>query len=254
MEVAINCRNLAVNLNGKAVLENINFQIGTGELAGIIGPNGAGKTTLLRAILGFVNLHCGELEVLGRPSRLLKEIRSQIGYMPQRQLFERRFPLSAGDVVAMGALTSSTMLHRIPLLREQVSSALREVEMESYLLRPFQDLSGGEQQKVLLARTLVRKPKLLLLDEPNTGLDFPAQRRFLELLRRLQLEHGLTVLLVSHDLLAVAAVADTLICINRVMHLHGDPGEVMRSPGLEEAYRCQFDLISEALKSESDLP
>lgn len=250
MEPVISCSNLAVILNGKTVLEDINFQIGAGEMTGIIGPNGAGKTTLLRAILGLVPLTRGELKVWGLPAHRLKTVRSQIGYMPQRQLFERRFPLSVGDVVAMGMLTSATMLRRIPDLQEQVSAALGKVSMERYLLRPFQDLSGGEQQRVLLARTLVRQSPLLLLDEPNSGLDFPAQRRFLELLRGLQQEHNLTVLLVSHDLVSVAAVADTLICINRIMHLHGRPSEVLQSPGLEEAYRCPFDLISTAIRSE----
>lgn len=252
MEPVIKSSDLAVTINGKTVLEKISFEIRAGEMIGIIGPNGAGKTTLLRAILGMVSLHCGELMVFGAPAHRLKTVRGKIGYMPQRQLFERHFPLSVSDVVAAGALIPATLLRRVPNLKEQVAGALRVVGMERYCSRPFQDLSGGEQQRILLARALVRRPSLLLLDEPNNGLDFPAQRRFLELLRRLQLEQGLTLLLVSHDLVSVAAVADTLICINRIMHVNGRPGEVMQSTGLEEAYCCQFDLFSTAARTEGE--
>lgn len=252
MEPVISSYNVAVTLNGKTVLEKISFAIQTGEMVGIIGPNGAGKTTLLRAILGLIPLHCGELKVLGLPPHQLKAVRGRIGYMPQRQLFERRFPLSVSDVVAMGLLTPATMLRRVAGLQEDVAAALQSVGMEQYALRPFQDLSGGEQQRILLARALVRKPALLLLDEPNTGLDFPAQQRFLDLLRRLQMELSLTVLLVSHDLVSVGSVADSLICINRIMHIHGHAGDVLQSPGLEAAYRCQFDLLSNAARAEGD--
>ncbi len=252
MNSVVNCNNLAVTLNGKTVLEKICFGVHTGEMVGIIGPNGAGKTTLLRAILGLVPIRRGELKVLGMPPRRLKAVRDRIGYMPQRLLFERRFPLSVSDVVATGLLTAATLLRRVAGFREQVVDALQSVGMERYGSRPFQDLSGGEQQRILLARSLVRKPTLLLLDEPNTGLDFPAQQRFLDLLRQLQLERRLTVLLVSHDLVSVASVADTLICINRRMHVHGCPDEVMQSPGLKEAYRCQFDLLSTAARMEGD--
>ncbi|MEW5784527.1 MAG: metal ABC transporter ATP-binding protein [Bacillota bacterium] len=252
MEPVIASNNLSVTLNGKTVLEKISFAVRAGEMVGIIGPNGAGKTTLLRAILGLIPLNCGTLKVLGMPPRRLKTVRDRIGYMPQRQLFERRFPLSVSDVVAMGLLTPATMLHRVAGVQERVAVALQSVGMEQYGSRPFQDLSGGEQQRILLARSIVRKPALLLLDEPNTGLDFPAQQRFLDLLRRLQLELKLTVLLVSHDLVSVTSVADSLICINRIMHVHGCAGEVLQSPGLEAAYRCQFDLLNTAARMEGD--
>lgn len=252
MKTAIRCKNLDVVLNGNTVLEKIGFEVRTREMVGVIGPNGAGKTTLLRAILGLVKPHSGELAVLGRPPRQLNAVRGHIGYMPQRQLFERCFPLSAFDVVATGLLTRATLLRPVPGLEEQVAAALQAVDMEPYSRRPFQDLSGGEQQRILLARSLVRKPTLLLLDEPNTGLDFPAQQKFLDLLRRLQLEQGLTVLLVSHDLLSVASVADSLVCINRIMHIHGSPGDVMHSPALEDAYRCQFDFLTTAAKTGGD--
>ena len=250
MDAVVSVDNLAVILDGKTVLEKISFAINTGEIAGIIGPNGAGKTTLFRAILGLVPLHAGTIKILGVPPHRIKEVRRRIGYMPQNQSFERRFPLSVADVVAMGLLSPETLLRTTGDCRERVAAALKSVGMEKYGVRPFQELSGGEQQRILLARSLVRNPTLLLLDEPTSGLDFPAQQQFYEMLLRLRRERDLTVLLISHDLLSVASVADTLICINRTMHVHGHPGEVMQSPGLKEAYRCQFDLLRQTGRAE----
>ncbi len=240
----IRADNLSVILGQRPVLEEITFSARCGELTGIIGPNGAGKTTLLRAILGLVPIRDGNLTVLGISHPRLKEVRPQIGYMPQRQSFERRFPLSAADVVATGLLSQQTLLRRVTDRMIKINDALQAVGMEAFGHRSFQDLSGGEQQRILLARSLVRKPKLLLLDEPNSGLDFPAQQGFIELLRRLKESSGLTIVLVSHDLVSVAAAADQLVCINRTMHIHGNPAEVLHSPHLDDAYRCQFDFLS----------
>ncbi len=248
MIAPIRVESLAVKLGNREVLEGITFEVKTGELTGIIGPNGAGKTTLLRAILGLLPIERGELSVLGVSRDNLHQIRAQVGYMPQRQSFERRFPLLVADVVATGLLTPQTLLRRLAGGQEKVINALREVDMEHFAARPFQDLSGGEQQRVLLARSLVRRPSLLLLDEPTAGLDFPAQKSFIDLLQELKLKEDLTVVLVSHDLISVAPAADQLVCINRAMHIHGHPADVLRSPHLDEAYRCQFDFLADVDK------
>ncbi len=244
MKETIKVDQVQVVLGGKAVLEDITFSVYSGELTGIIGPNGAGKTTLLRTMLGLVPIRKGQLEVFGVPVSRLKLVRPRIGYMPQRKSFERRFPLSASDVVAGGLLTPETLLRPVSAKNEKIKKALQFVAMERYHNQPFQDLSGGEQQRILLARSLVRQPELLLLDEPNAGLDFPAQQSFTELIQSLKRERNLTVLLVSHDLMSIASAADKLVCINRTMHIHGHPADVLQSPSLDEAYRCQFDLIS----------
>ncbi|MDW7739337.1 MAG: metal ABC transporter ATP-binding protein [Bacillota bacterium] len=243
MDPIISFSNLGVKFNGPPVLENISFDVMAGELVGIIGPNGAGKTTLLRTILGLIPPVKGELKVLNKSIDQLNSIRDKIGYMPQTQLFEKRFPLSASDVVSTGLLSRGTILRRLKNSSEVIFRALELVGMQEYIQKPFQDLSGGEQQRILLARALVRNPELLLLDEPNNGLDFPSQQKFNKLLQRLKLENNLTIILVSHDLVSVSAIADRLICINRIMHIHGHPGDVLVSPHLEEAYRCEFDLL-----------
>jgi zinc transport system ATP-binding protein len=252
MEPVISCQNLAVSLGGKTILEDISFAVNPGQMVGIIGPNGAGKTTLLRAILGLVAISAGELKVLGQPVSRINGQRSRIGYMPQRLLFERHFPLTVGDAVATGLLTRSTVLRQIKGANKKVLKTLDLVGMGKYRLSPFQELSGGQQQRILLARSLVRRPELLLLDEPNAGLDFPAQQKFIDLLKQLRRQQNLTVVLVSHDLVSVAAVADSLICIDRRMHLHGRPGEVLRSHELHDAYRCEFDYLSSAFQPEEE--
>jgi zinc transport system ATP-binding protein len=252
MEPVISSQSLAVRLGGKTILDDISFVVNPGQMVGIIGPNGAGKTTLLRAILGLVSISAGELQVLGQPVSRINGQRSRIGYMPQRLLFERHFPLTVGDAVATGLLTRSTVLKQIKGANQKVLETLDLVGMGKYRLSPFQELSGGQQQRILLARSLVRKPELLLLDEPNAGLDFPSQQKFIDLLKQLRRQQNLTVVLVSHDLVSVAAVADSLICIDRRMHLHGRPGEVLRSHELHDAYRCEFDYLSTAFQPEEE--
>lgn len=243
----IEVNGLIVALKGKIVLEDISFKVAAGEKVGIIGPNGAGKTTLLRAILGLAAPLKGTVSVMGHPSRQLQSVRERIGYMPQRHSFERRFPFSASDVIGTGLLSPAALMRHLSRgEKEKISAALSAVNMLALAGAPFQDLSGGEQQRVLLARALVREPALLILDEPNAAFDLPAQHLFFELLEQLRQKRNLTLLLVSHDLLAVAAFADRLLCINRTMHLHGHPKEVLQNPNLGLAYRCEFDYLHKA--------
>ncbi|HED24812.1 MAG TPA: metal ABC transporter ATP-binding protein [Firmicutes bacterium] len=252
MQEIVKAENLSVRLGGRNVLEKISFLVGEGELTGVIGPNGAGKTTLLRAILGLIPISQGRLEVLGSSHLHLKKVRPLVGYMSQRKSYEKNIPLSVADVVFTGLLTPATILRRVNKGSLKIKEALQAVGMEGFADRSFHELSGGEQQRVLLARALVRKPALLLLDEPNAGLDFPAQRKFNALLRELRERDKLTIILVSHDLFSVASTADQLICINCVMHTHGQPGEVLNSPTLDEVYRCQFDLLREMERERRD--
>ncbi len=240
----IRTTNLSYRLGGSIILEKINLAVQPGEFVGIIGPNGAGKTTLLRLLLGLARPTGGEVAVLGAPPSSLGPKRDLIGYMPQRPQVSRDFPLSVLDVVTMGLATAAALgkpLRRTE--REKARESLQKVGMLATEQLPFARLSGGQQQLVFLARALVKRPVLLFLDEPGAGLDLPAQNRFMELLKKLQAEQGLTVIMVSHDLAAVAASAGRLICINRTMHIHGRPAEVLKSPHLSKAYRCEFDLI-----------
>ena len=241
---AVETKNVYVRLNNSLVLENINLLINSGEMAGIIGPNGAGKTTLMRVLLGLLPPTSGKINVFGlSPNNMLTKS-DLVGYMPQRPVFGRHFPLSCLDVVTMGAFTATSLGRPFTgIQRKMARRSLAKVGMLPLANKPFAELSGGEQQRIFLARALVKEPRLLLLDEPNSGLDLPTQNNFFSLLKELQSDSGLTVIIVSHDLLMISRFADRLICINRTMHIHGIPRDVLQSPRLEEAYRCEIDLL-----------
>jgi len=242
----VDVRNLAVEIDGHAVLWDINFSVPAGSFLGIIGPNGAGKTTLLRVLLGLVTPTRGSVRVLQRPPSQLGQGAHQIGYVPQRLEFDPRFPVSVRDVVMMGR-ACCLGLFRFPRREDwrKVDESIRLVGLSTKERCRIGELSGGEQQRAFIARALCGETKLLLLDEATTGLDLPAQHELYGLLQRLRPQLGLSVIAVSHDLLALGVHADNLICINGTTHIHGDPHMVLQSHQLREAYRCEFDFLSQ---------
>lgn len=243
----IQVRGLWVRRDGHIVLEDITFDVREGSFLGIIGPNGAGKTTLLRAILGLVKPDRGEIRVLGLGPRELKHELHHIGYMPQQVLFDPRFPVSVYDVVMMGRACCIGPL-RLPSRadREAVLQSIADVGLQGLERKPIGELSGGQQKRAFLARALCLETSILILDEPTAGLDLDSQARFMDLLARLKEEKKLTVVFVSHDVNVLARFADEIVCINRSMHLHGPPREVLGSERLREAYRCEFDFLAGA--------
>lgn len=236
---------VTIELDGRPVLEEISFRVAEGAFLGVIGPNGAGKTTLLRAMLGLVPVTSGTIRVLGRTAGDHGADAHAIGYVPQRQAVPRNFPATVADVVMMGRVCC---YGRIRPARSsdwtRVRAELEEIGIGHLADRPIGRLSGGEVRRVLLAQALCQGTRLLVLDEPTVGLDLPAELEFYGLLRRLQHERGITIVCVSHDLLALAGQASELICINRRMHVHGNPEEVVHSHALREAYSCEFDFLA----------
>ena len=227
---------VSVHRGGRAVLEGISFEVEPRAFVGVVGPNGAGKTTLLQAILGLWAISEGRIEVFGAPPHAVRG--GSVGYVPQRVSIAPGFPASVFDIVALGNLRRGPRLSR-----QEILDHLGRVGMAEHAARPVGELSGGEQRRVVLAQALCASERLLILDEPTTGLDLPAEQEFYELLRSLKQDLGLSVLAVSHDLLALAGEADQLICINRTMHVHGNPHDVVHSHALQEAYSCEFDFL-----------
>jgi ABC-type Mn2+/Zn2+ transport system ATPase subunit len=233
-----------VSLGGQTVLEDITFSLEESMFVGVIGPNGAGKTTLLRVILGLLKPDRGSVCVMGMSPGELKHELHHIGYVPQNVMFDPIFPVSVYDVVMMGRICCiGTLRFAKKKDREAVLDSIRMVGLEGLEKRLIGELSGGQQKRAFLARALCMETRILLLDEPTSGLDLPAQDQFMDLLTDLKRRLGLSVIFVSHDVNVLARYADELICINRSMHLHGKPQEVLGSERLKDAYRCEFDFL-----------
>jgi len=237
---AVHCTDVSVERDDHRVLSNVSFRARAGAFTGVVGPNGGGKTTLLRAMMGLVPIATGTIEIFGTRVRTAGGVAGGVGYVPQRHAVPASFPATVRDVVMMGQLGRRGGLAR-PSAEDrcEVAVNLERVGLTSAADRPV----GGEQRRAMLAQALCASQRLLILDEPTVGLDLPAEQDFYALLGRLRDELGLSVVAVSHDLLALAAVADSLLCINRTLHVHGNPEEVVHSHALQEAYSCEFDFI-----------
>jgi len=232
-------------LDGREVLSGISMALMPGRFLGLIGPNGAGKTSCLKVILGVHRPTRGTVRVLGQSPWELGKRAHHIGYVPQRSLAGRWAPFSVFDVVMMGRVCCIGVGRR-PKARDRqlVEESLERMGLSDQAQRPVGALSGGQVQRVMIARAMCRKTSLLILDEPTEGVDLPHQERLYRLLKDLQAERGLTVITVSHDVSMLSGYADELACINRTLHVHGDPREVMESHDLGRAYSCEFDFFS----------
>jgi zinc transport system ATP-binding protein len=227
-----------VQYNGVPVLEGINLAIEQDDFLGIIGPNGGGKTTLLKVILGLISPGRGKVSVLGKPP---EKSRSKIGYVPQHNLFDRDFPISIRDVVLMGRYGKSGLFRRYSSEDSRATQdALQTVGMLNYKDRQMGKLSGGELQRIFIARALVAEPKLLLLDEPTASVDPAMQTEFYELLEKLKMR--MAIVLVSHDISAVSIYVDKLACLNRQLHYHGS--KEITPEILEATYKCPVQMIA----------
>jgi zinc transport system ATP-binding protein len=220
------------------VLEGVNLFIDEDDFLGIIGPNGGGKTTLLKVILGLVKPSCGEVTVLGgAPERN----RKFMGYVAQHTMFDRDFPVNVWDVVLMGRCGKVGLLKRFNDEDKKIAlKALETVEMLDYKDRQIGRLSGGEQQRVFIARALVAEPRMLLLDEPTAGIDMPMQTEFYELLAKLK--QRIAIVLVSHDISAVSVYVDKIACLNRQLYYHGS--KEVGPEVLEATYKCPVQMIA----------
>ncbi|MFB0977525.1 MAG: metal ABC transporter ATP-binding protein [Myxococcota bacterium] len=241
----VQCQDICVERRGTRVLEDISFQVPASSFVGLVGPNGAGKTTLLKTMLGLIQPSSGTIHVLGHPPGRNGGAPSGVGYVPQRHAIAQYFPASVYDVVAMGRVRGLQLFSRLSRTdRDAIAKNLEVVGIADLASRPVGELSGGQQRRVMLAQALCASSRLLILDEPTIGLDLPAEHEFYALLRNLQAELSLAVIAVSHDLVALAGECDELICINRHMHIHGNPEDVIHSHAIQEAYSCEFNFLA----------
>lgn len=231
-----------VSYYNKWVLKSISLKCYQGEIVGIVGPNGGGKSTLLKVILGLVRPQKGVVKLFGhRPD---KHTRLEVGYLPQISKADRSFPVTALDVVLMGLYNRVGFFKRPgSRSREVAMEMLAKIHMAGHAEKPFGMLSGGQQQRVHIARALASKPKLLVLDEPSTGVDSVAQEDFYELLVKFRDEMNISVIMVSHDIGVVTAHADRIACLNLQLHYHGEPNSCFEPETMQKVYGKDFNIM-----------
>ena len=210
-DALVSARGVTLARDRRVLIEAIDFDINAGEIVTVIGPNGAGKTTLVRLLLGLINPDSGEIR--RRPGL-------RLGYAPQQFNIDRTIPLTVERFLQLGGRHTSAA----------IASTLDEVGAARVRHQQIASLSGGELQRVVLARALLRKPQLIVLDEPVRGVDYAGEAELYDLIGRLRDDHGLGVLLVSHDLHIVMARSDRVVCINRHVCCSGVPQSVARDP------------------------
>lgn len=207
----VSARALSLRRGGRVILEGVDIDIVAGEIVTLIGPNGAGKTTLVRLLLGLEAADGGQI-------RRREDLR--IGYVPQRFDIDRALPMTVERFLSLG----------LDVRRADITAVLRDVGAEHVIDRQLAQLSGGEGQRVVLARALLRRPNLLVLDEPVRGVDATGEAELYTLIGRLRTERGFGVLLVSHDLHVVMAASDRVLCLNRHVCCSGVPKTVAKHP------------------------
>ncbi len=224
----VEIKNLTINYDGILALDNVSLSVEEKDFLGIIGPNGAGKTTLFSCMLGLLNNYNGEIKFFGTNIRKSKQYLHQIGFVPQKPVFEKNFPATVAEVVGMG-LTKNQKDNTI-------DKVLQKVWLHELSHRRIGDLSGGQQQRVFIAKALVSDPQILILDEPVTGIDLQSKDLFYQILRDLNQKDSITVIWSSHGLDAVAMLASKVACLNRTLFFHGISEEFFHNENLLKMY------------------
>ena len=218
----IELNKVSVDLGRSVVLKDIDLKVNEGDYIGLIGKNGSGKTTLLKTILGIYKPKSGSIRVYNQPVN--SEAYAKIGYVPQMHPVKREFPATVYDVVQMGLYRfKADIAENNEEKGNPVMLALHKVKMERYANRPIGHLSGGEQQKVLIAQALVRNPKILLLDEPTSALDFTMVRDLLALLKQLNEKFNITLIVIQHNLDMLIPFCNRLVMLKGIKMYDGPP-------------------------------
>ena len=228
----LSVRNLNFTYSGHAVLSDISLDVHEGQYVGVIGPNGGGKTTFLKLILGLLEPNSGTISVFGQSPKEARKL-GRIGYVPQRATqLEKRFPATVLEIVQSGLTSVPMSLQK----KDAVWNALEATDIVDLQSNLIHELSGGQRQRVFIARCLTAQPRMLLLDEPVTGVDTPSRDRFYALLKKLNTEKGITILFVTHDVDAIAKEVNQVLCLNQKVCCHASPQEFLQKHVLDELY------------------
>ncbi len=245
--VIVSLQGAAAQLGGRTIWSQATLQVTPGEFIAILGPNGAGKSTLLRVLLGLLRPSTGSVQVLGSAPR---RGHPAIGYVPQRRTLDPDLPVRGRDLVLLGldgrhwgfALPGPKRRRQYRLVEE----ALASVGATTYTDRPIGQLSGGEQQRLLLAQALVGQPRLLLLDEPLASLDLRNQVAIAHLVARVAREHGITVLLVTHDVNPMLPLVDRVIYVAQGQVVIGPPDQIITTESLTRLYAAPVEVVHDS--------
>jgi zinc transport system ATP-binding protein len=239
---AIEVAGVSFSFGEETVLQDVSLTVNTGDFVGIIGPNGGGKTTLLRLALGVLKPSKGTVRLLGEAP---EKSRIRAGYIPQETSSNKWFPISVIDVTLMGLLSRRSMFR--PYTRDdrdKAAAILKELNLSHLENRSIGELSGGQRQKVLLARALVSEPQILFLDEPTASIDTLGQDEIYEYLRKINAS-GTTVVLVTHNVGAVSSYIRSVACVNRRLFYH--PDGMLDDETIAATFGCPVDIIAHGL-------
>ncbi|MDQ6778183.1 MAG: ABC transporter ATP-binding protein [Actinomycetota bacterium] len=232
---------VSVRLSGREILKDVSFSIAAGEFTGLIGSNGAGKTTLFRVILGLQASTAGQVLVAGQPRSRRNPL---IGYVPQKFLLDPDMPLRARDLVGLGLDGHRFGIPRPSRARRAlIDEMLAAVDAEAFADARVGTLSGGEQQRVLIAHALISRPKLLLLDEPLANLDLPSGQEVVALLARIASEQGIAILISAHEMNPLLPVMERIVYLVGGRAASGTTEEVVRTDVLSELYGRQVEVL-----------
>jgi zinc/manganese transport system ATP-binding protein len=250
---AILAEGAAAALGRQTVWDDVDLSIGKGEVVAVLGPNGAGKSTLVKAVLGLIPLSAGRMEVLGAPPGRRND---RIGYLPQRRSFDASLRVRGIELVRLG-LDGDRWGLPLPVLRDlgrrgerrrsedrRIAEVLDLVAATPYARRPIGEMSGGQQQRLLIAQALVRQPELLLLDEPLDSLDLPNQAAVAALLSEVSRSTGVTVVLVAHDVNPILPYLDRVVYLARGRAVTGSPEQVITSETLTALYDTPVEVLT----------
>lgn len=229
----IEFKNISVYFGKVCALKDINVKVKEKEFLAVIGPNGGGKTTLLKVLLGLVKPTTGKVIIKGDKT---------IGYIPQFTTFNKDFPISVQDVVLMGRMNKSLRIfHKYSKEdMEKTNILMEQLGIYEFKDRQIGNLSGGQIQKVLIARALASEPDILVLDEPTASLDADAKTEIYELLK--EINKKVTIIIVSHDLIAMSTYVDSIACLNKALYYHGD--HKVDNNTIKKVYGCPVELIA----------
>lgn len=246
----VSLRGAAVRADGRTLWSGVDLEVGAGQFVAVLGPNGVGKSTLVKVLLGVTSPAAGEVRVLGgRPG----QAGQRVGYLPQRRSFDASLRMRGTDIVRLGwdgdrwgiplPARFSRPGSRARAAAERIAEVIRLVGAESYAHRPIGQCSGGEQQRLLIAQALVRRPELLLLDEPLDSLDLPNQAAVAALIGRICQEEGVTVVMVAHDVNPILSRLDRVVYLAEGGAVAGRPEQVITSETLSRLYSTPIEVL-----------